>query len=88
MSARFVGNGKINDYSFERSIAGKAEKVQTNSPIHTAELKNFPDQGAKIKLKNTSERSLFATVVSRGVAAAGEDEAASSGLSLSTWFPT
>lgn len=80
--SRFVGNGKINDYSFERTIAGKSEKIQTSTPIYTAEIKNFPDQGAKIRLKNTSERNLFASIVSRGIAKAGEDEAASSGLSL------
>jgi len=80
--AKFVGNGKINDYRFERSIGGSTEKFQVNAPIHTATLKGFPDAGGKIKLKNTSERNLFATILSRGIAKAGEDEAASAGLSL------
>jgi uncharacterized protein YfaS (alpha-2-macroglobulin family) len=80
--AKFAGNGKISDYSFESTFAGKSERIKTNSPIHTAEVRNFPNQGAKVKIRNTSERSLFATIVSRGIAKAGDDEAASSGISL------
>ena len=84
--SKFVGSGKINDYSFDRTVAGKTESVKTSSPIHAAEIRNFPDQGAKVKVKNTSERSLFATIVTRGIAKAGEEAAASSGLSLEVTY--
>ncbi|NOT19658.1 MAG: hypothetical protein HOP24_05215 [Sideroxydans sp.] len=80
--SKFAGSSNNADYSFERTVIGKAERVKSSSPIHTSELKNFPDQGGKVILKNTSERSLFATIVTRGIAKAGMDEAASSGLSL------
>lgn len=80
--SKFVGNGKIGDYSFDRSVQGKSESFKSNSAIHTAVIANFPDQGAKVKIKNTSERSLYATLMTRGIAKSGGDEAASSGLSL------
>lgn len=80
--AKFAGNAKSGDYSFERTVGGKTERIKSNSPVHMGELKNFPDAGGKIVLKNTSEQTLFATLITRGVAKAGTDEAFSSGLSL------
>jgi uncharacterized protein YfaS (alpha-2-macroglobulin family) len=84
--AKFAGNAKSGDYSFERTVAGKTEKIKTASPVHMAELRNFPDAGGKVVLKNTSERSLFATIISRGIAKSGTDEASSSGLSLEVTY--
>ena len=84
--AKFAGSSSNADYSFERTVIGKSERVKSISPVLTSELKNFPDKGGKVILKNTSERSLFATIVARGIAKAGTDEAASSGLSLEVTY--
>jgi uncharacterized protein YfaS (alpha-2-macroglobulin family) len=80
--SKFVGAGKMGEYSFERTVAGKSEKFRVGAPLHSAPLKGFPDAGAAVRLKNTSDRTLFATWVMRGIAKAGEDEAAASGLAL------
>jgi alpha-2-macroglobulin len=80
--SKFVGVGKIGDYGFERTVGGKSEKIKVTTPIHTAVLADFPLKGAAVKLRNTSDRTLFATVIARGVPRAGEDEAAASGLAL------
>ena len=80
--AKFVGGGKVSEFAYERSVAGRIESVKVGVPIDTPVLKDFPAQGASVGLKNTSDRTLFATVLVRGVAKAGDDESSASGLAL------
>jgi alpha-2-macroglobulin len=80
--AKFAGSGKVSDYTYERSVAGKTEKAKAGVPIDTTVLKDFPAQGAPVGMKNTSDRTLFATVVVRGIPKAGDDEAGASGLAI------
>lgn len=80
--SKFVGAGKLADFGFERTVAGKTEKIRVGAPIHSGVLKDFPDRGAPVKLRNTSDRTLFASIVARGVPRAGDDEAAAAGLSI------
>lgn len=80
--SRYVGGGKIADYSYERSVAGRTERLRATSPVDSAQLKDLPDQGAPVRVKNTSERPLFATLLVRGIPKPGTDEASASGLAL------
>jgi len=80
--SRFAGGGKLGEYTYERSFGSRAERAKTGAPVDTAVLKGFPAQGAPLKVRNTSERTLFASVLVRGIPKAGDDAAAASGLSL------
>lgn len=80
--SKFVGGGTVIDYTYERSVAGRVEKAKAGVPIDSTVLKDFPSQGAPVNVKNTSDRTLFATMVVRGIPKAGDDEASASGLSL------
>ena len=80
--SRYVGGGKVGDYSYERTVAGRTERLRASAPVDTGELRDFPTQGAPVRVKNTSERPLFATLVVRGIPKPGADEASSSGLAL------
>lgn len=80
--SKFVGAGKVGDYGFERTVAGKTEKVKAGTPVYSTVLKELPAQGGPVKLRNTSDRTLFATIVTRGVPKAGDEDAASSGLEI------
>lgn len=80
--SRYVGGGTVSDYSYERSVGGRSERRGASTPVDTAPLKDMPDQGAPVKVKNTSDRPLFATIVVRGIPRPGLDEASSSGLAL------
>lgn len=80
--SKFAGGSKVVEYSYERSVGGRTERAKTAAPLDTTVLKGFPDAGAPLKLRNTSDRTLFATVLVRGVPKAGAEEAVASGLSL------
>lgn len=84
--SRFVGNGQAGEYSFARNVNGAKQTVNSTAPIHSAELKGFPDAGGKVKIDNTSQRTLFATIVARGIAKSGEEQAASSDLALTVTY--
>src|SRR5262249_28828862 len=84
--SRFASSGKLGDYTYERSVAGRTERAKAGVPVDTTLLENFPHRGAPVKLKNTSKRTLFATVVVRGIPKAGDDEASASGLSLEVQY--
>jgi len=80
--SKFAGAGKLGDYTYERSVAGRTERAKAGVPVDSTVFEDFPARGAPVKLRNTSERTLFATVVVRGIPRAGEDQASASGLSL------
>jgi uncharacterized protein YfaS (alpha-2-macroglobulin family) len=82
--SKFVGAGDATAFNFERSVGGGAlQAVKSAAPIASSVLKDFPNAGAVVKVKNTSGRTLFGSIVVRGVAKAGEETASSSGLSMS-----
>jgi uncharacterized protein YfaS (alpha-2-macroglobulin family) len=80
--SKFVGGGKVGDYTYERTLAGRTVRAKAGVPIDSTVLEGFPAQGAPVKLRNTSDRTLFATLLVRGVPKAGEEKASSSGLSI------
>lgn len=85
--AKFAGNADVGDASFERSVGtGAMQKHKMAAPVATATLSDFPLAGAPVKVKNTSNRTLFASVVVRGTPKAGTETAASSGLRVSVSY--
>ena len=86
--SRYVGGGKLGDYSYERSTGGRTERLRSSAPMDSSELRDFPVQGAPVRVKNTSDRPLYATLVVRGIPKPGSDEAASSGLALEVNYLT
>jgi alpha-2-macroglobulin len=86
--SRYVGGAKVGDYSYERTVAGRTERMRASAPLDSGELKDFPSQGAPVRVKNTSDRPLFATLLVRGIPKPGTDEAASSGLALEVNYAT
>lgn len=86
--SRYVGGAKVGEYSYERSTGGRTERLRAGAPVDTTELKDFPLQGAPVRVKNTSDRPLFATLLVRGTPKPGTDEAASSGLALEVDYRT
>ncbi len=81
--AKFAGSGSPATFTFERGVgAGPMENVSSTAPLYQVKLDAVPQAGLPIRLRNTSQRVLFATVSTRGVPAAGADLAGSAGLGL------
>ncbi len=81
--ARFAGNGSGPGFTAEVTLAGsKPERIGASKPVYQRELGNLPANGQGIRLRNDSQRVLFATLALRGIPAAGRDAAESAGLAL------
>lgn len=83
--SKFVGDDSVSSaFSFERLIgSGAMTSVNSDTPLYSQKLSSFPLKGEKIKLKNTSERTLYANILVVGMPKAGEEKASSNGLTLS-----
>lgn len=84
--SKLVGANKAEPFQFVRRIGDQDEVIDSSSPIYSAALSGFPERGNAIALENKSTRTLFATIVTRGVPAAGQDDAAAEGLALSVSY--
>jgi alpha-2-macroglobulin len=84
--AKFVGVESIttNDsvYSVDYEFANAKKSARSDAPVLNVDLGKTLEGSAPIKIKNTSKRTLFLTLVSRGVRPPGDEVASSSGLSL------
>jgi uncharacterized protein YfaS (alpha-2-macroglobulin family) len=81
--ARFAGSGSPAVYTFERRVGTeKATTVSSAAALYQAQFNDMPVAGLPVFLRNTSQRVLFATVSTRGVPAAGVDQASAAGLSM------
>ncbi len=80
--SKFSGSAEPGPYTFEETVLGKTTQFSSVRPIHRNELKAFPEAGAEIVVKNTSSRTLFVSMIVRGVPPPGGDSAANSGLTL------
>jgi uncharacterized protein YfaS (alpha-2-macroglobulin family) len=81
--ARFAGSGTPSVFTFERRVgAEKTTSVSSGAALYQSQLSDLPPAGLPILLRNTSQRVLFATISTRGVPAAGTDQANASGLSM------
>lgn len=86
--SKFVGDDSIDSaFSFERLIgSGTSTEVKSELPLYSEKLTTFPLSGDKIKLKNTSERTLYANLLVEGMPKAGKEKAISKGLTLSVRY--
>ena len=84
--AKFAGSGTPAAFSFERRIgAEKPAALSSRAPLYQEEIKPAllrDAAGTSVQLRNTSQRVLFVTLATRGVPAAGADQAGSSGLGM------
>lgn len=82
--ARFIGDESVNGaYTFEQRVgSGAMLAVTSSTPIHTAKLEKFPLSGEAVKVRNTSDRTLYASILVQGVPKAGTEKASANGLDL------
>ncbi len=75
------GSGSGFDYDFAR--AGQAVATATaSSPVHTVPLGSVSLDGEELTVVNTTDRTLYASVMSEGIPATGDEVAEASGLSI------
>ncbi|MGQ0645186.1 MAG: alpha-2-macroglobulin family protein, partial [Elusimicrobiota bacterium] len=83
LSQFYGAEGGADRFRYEYALAdGKSVSVKSEKPIHSQKLADFPAAGDTLKVRNTDERRLFATVSVKGVSPAGAEEASSQGLQI------
>ncbi len=81
--ARFYGLDEAPvAFTFERRAGGDAAAVSSSSAVYTEELPALAEEGGRVEVANTSSAPLFASLVTRGAPAPGEETASSSGLAV------
>jgi hypothetical protein len=85
---RFVGDeGAGLVFNFNYRIGNNApQNVQAKTPIHQQQLVNIPSAGTAVQLNNTTQRKLYATLISSGIPSAGDEQADSQGLGLEVYY--
>ena len=82
--AKFIGVDKTTT-SFDYLIAmgiGKERKVSSTTPIYKETFEKFPLKGSKIRLKNPTLTTLYASIISTGIPKSGEEESSSEGIEM------
>ncbi len=81
--ARFSGTDAQQPYGLSYRV-GTAEgmKVENDSPYYRDTLQGIAPEGSELSLANDSQRVLYATIVSEGAAAAGEEQQSMHDLTL------
>ena len=81
--ARFHGLGEAaGEFTFERRAGDDVAEAVSSSPVYSEDLAGIAEGGGRVEVRNTSDAPLFASLVTRGSPAAGDEAAASSGLSV------
>jgi alpha-2-macroglobulin len=84
--AKYAGveNITTNDsvYSVDYEFAGAKKSTRSDAPVLNIDMGKIPEGNSPVKVKNTSKRTLFITLVSHGVRPPGDEAAFASGLSL------
>ena len=81
--ARFYGlGGAAGAFTFERRAGDDATEAVSSSPVYSEDLAGIAEGGGRVEVRNTSDAPLFASLVTRGSPAAGDEAAASSGLAV------
>jgi alpha-2-macroglobulin len=65
-----------------------AREVASPTPVYTSELVGLDDTGEAIEVVNTTDRTLYASVMSEGMPATGDEIAAAEGLSIDVRYLT
>jgi uncharacterized protein YfaS (alpha-2-macroglobulin family) len=85
--ARFAGDASDKAFAFEQIVGHQAPThIESAAPVYQAVLKRFPDQGNDVILENSSDRTLYASITTRGIPKAGSEEASSRGIGLQVHF--
>ncbi len=81
--ARFYGLGQASlDFTFERGAGDDVTEAASTSAVYSEDLVDIAESGGRVEVRNTSDAPLFASLVTRGSPAPGDEEAASSGLGV------
>jgi len=87
MAQLYEVDGSGGGFSFDLGRAGAAAaSVASPTPVHAAELASLDDAGETIEVVNTTDRTLYASVMSEGMPATGEEIAASEGLAIDVQY--
>jgi len=81
------GNARDVKFVFQEKIGGGGiSEVTSDTPIYVRSIKGFSLSGERVFVKNTSKRVLTASVIVKGVAKAGLEKAAASGLGIDVFY--
>jgi hypothetical protein len=80
--AKYAGGRPFEAFTYDRSVSGETRSIESRTIIATEKIAAAADSSTPLKLTNTSDRRLYATLVARGVPPSGAEDAAQSGLSL------
>ena len=85
--ARYVKAKPLETYEFEYSAGGaQAVRLKSETPVAKADLPTPQTASTPLAVRNTSHRTLYATVAVRGIAKSGEEDASANGLDLSIQY--
>jgi uncharacterized protein YfaS (alpha-2-macroglobulin family) len=84
--SQLAGARSDGNFTFTRTLAGRATNFTSDAALHREALAGVPDGGAPLALRNGSDGLLFATLTVRGTPAAGNEDAAASGLAMSVSY--
>ena len=85
--ARFHGLDRAPDgFTFERTAGGDRVAAAPSLPVFTEDLPALAEEGGRLSVANTSDRALFASLVTRGAPAPGDETATSSGLAVGVTY--
>lgn len=83
MARMYEVDGSGGGFAFDLARGGAtAAEVESPTPVHTAELADLEADGETLEVVNTTDRTLYASVMSEGIPPTGEEIAASEGLSI------
>ncbi len=76
-------SGDTSHFSASYSLNGEpAKEINSQTPFIQTTLNNLKKKGAKLELHNRSGSKLFASIISRGLPRAGQEQSLSKGLKL------
>lgn len=75
------GSGSGFDYGYGRGAQAVATAT-SSAPLHTVPLEGLSAEGEEITVANTTDRTLYASVMSEGIPATGDEIAEASGLAI------
>jgi len=82
--AKFIGADKTTtSFDYLMTIGkGNEKRIASSTPIYKEELKDFALEGSKISLKNPTDTTLYASIISTGVPKSGKEQPSSEGMKM------
>ena len=89
MAQMYDVDGSGSGFAFDFGRAGAAASaVSSPTPIHTADLGALDAAGEVLEVVNTTDRTLYASVMSEGMPPTGDEVAAAEGLAVAVEYLT